>query len=142
MPNNINHFNQFLSRSHQAKEVSLAIAQDEKELKQFQEILDKKNFKQANNIFELLDNIKSNPINYFIAAKEHVKSKKEIYDFIIQYPTGQIEIFNPATMQSQIANPDYQKLTTIILITKEDLAEFRKENFDILSNVGLTYQSV
>lgn len=141
MLNNTNQFNQFLSRAPQAKEVSLAIAEDEKELKQFQEILDKKKFYQANNIFELLESIKGSGDHYLVIDEKTIKTKKEIYGFIIQYPTGQIEIFNPKIMQSQIASPDYQKLATIILITKKASQDFQKENFDILSAVGLTYQS-
>lgn len=141
MTNNTKQFNQFLSRAPQAKEVSLAIAEDEKELKQFQEILDKKKFYQANNIFELLESIKGSGDHYLVIDEKTIKTKKEIYGFIIQYPTGQIEIFNPKIMQSQIASPDYQKLATIILITKKASQDFQKENFDILSAVGLTYQS-
>ncbi|MEI6627042.1 MAG: hypothetical protein WCL61_00400 [bacterium] len=124
----------FLGVAVGAKEASLIIAQDEKELEFFAKIMQKHYFEQAQQIVDLFTTAK----NYFVVGPT---ISKDVYDFVTQYPTGQIEIFNNQTMSSQLLSPDYSVSALILLVTKEDLQELQQKGCDLLAMVGLTYQS-
>ena len=66
---------------------------------------------------------------------------KDFYDFLVQYPTGQIEIFDNSTMESKTISPDYANSCKIFLVLKEDLNKLQEKGWDILANTGLAYQS-
>lgn len=133
-----NSFVKFLDFALSQKEVSLAIAQNPEELKKFREILNKNDFKEAKTAYELLSSIGSVSKNYFVCG---TGISKEIYDFMVQYPTGQIEIFDKEKMESKIAFPVYNNSAVVFLIGKKTLSEARKQGFDALTYAGLTYQS-
>ncbi|MCL5795650.1 MAG: hypothetical protein M1338_04845 [Patescibacteria group bacterium] len=130
-------FIEFLNFTSSQKEISLGIAKDETELRKLQNILIKNNFKKSNDIFELMSLIKNPHKNYLVLDKNF---DKNIYDFLIQYPTGQIEIFNSEKMKSEISSLDYRNSAIIFLVTRENLSYIQKKEFDILPNIGLTYQ--
>ena len=127
----------FLKYTPSQKEVSLVIAKNEEELKEFEEILDKHHYKKAIHVSQLLLYIDSPSKLYF-----HINSEmpKELYDFVLQYPTGQVEIFDTRKMSSTTVTPVYNDVSIILLITKERLSQIQKGELQILSNVGLTYQ--
>ena len=113
------------------------IAKNEEELKEFEELLDKHHYKKATYVSQLLLYIDSPSKIYF-----HINSNvpKELYDFVLQYPTGQVEIFDTKKMSSTTVAPIYNDVSIILLITKERLSQIQKGEFQILSIVGLTYQ--
>lgn len=135
--NNESKFTNFLKYTSSQKEVSLVVAKNEAELKEFEEILDKHRYKKAVHVSQLLLNIDSPSKIYF-----HINSEipKELYDFVLQYPTGQVEIFDTKKMSSAISIPTYQDVSIILLVTKERLLQIQKGELQILSMVGLTYQ--
>ncbi len=120
------------------KEVGLIIANNEKELKEIEKELDSSSFIKNNNILELGDNLRSSGKNYFNIESE---TRKNVYDFLIQYPTGQIDIFDNKLMKSEVIAPSYTKSTVVFLVTKKYLSKIKEEGYDLLSHVGLTYQS-
>ncbi len=136
--NNENKLTNFLKYAAFQKEVSLIIAKNEEELKEFEEILDKNHFKKASHVSQLLLYIDSPSKLYF-----HINSNlpKELYDFILQYPTGQVEIFDKNKMSSTVTTPSYSDVSVILLITKEKLSQIQNGELEILSHVGLTYQN-
>lgn len=131
-------FADFLKFSNSQKEVSLAIARDEEELKEIQELLETNHYRRANHASQLLLHIDAPAKIYYLISE---KLPKEIYDFIIQYPTGQVEIFDSEKMKSSVVQPSYSDVSVIFLITKDNLANIRKDNFEMLNNTGITYQS-
>lgn len=131
-------FLDYLKFTNSQKEVSLAIAKDDTELRELKEILESKNYKQATEVSQLMLYIDSPCKLYFVVFDQ---IPKDLYDFIVQYPTGQVEIFDGEKMKSQVATPSYHDVSIIILLTIETLSKIQKENFSILENVGITYQS-
>ena len=136
--NQIKSFNQFLNFSSFQKEVSLVVAKDEDELGLFFDLLLSENFVESKNMFELTESV-------LIPAKtvmllENIPDNN-LWSFLCQYPTGQIQVFNSEQMRSVIISPQYRELSVVFLITKKNLKKFISEGFNLLAFVGLTYQN-
>jgi len=132
-------FTDFLEHSFSQKEVSLAVAKDEVELKELVKNLEVSGFRQATDTSGLFKRIANPSSKVFFVAKESLS--KDIYDFILQYPTGQVEIYDKVNLKSQLAIPIYDGVSIVLLITKEALRKSRELGFQILRQVGITYQS-
>ncbi len=134
----IKSFNQFLNFSSSQKEVSLVVAKDEEELGLFFDLLLSENFVESKNMFELTESV-------LIPAKTVMVldnlPDNNLWSFLCQYPTGQIQVFNSEQMRSVIISPQYRELSVVFLITKKNLKKFISEGFNLLAFVGLTYQN-
>ena len=64
-----------------------------------------------------------------------------MYDFALQYPTGQIEIYDKFNLKSQTVTPSYKDVAVVFLITKDTLKKAQEAGFMLLEQVGITYQS-
>ncbi len=111
----------------------MAIAKDENEMKEFSRTMNELGFKEADKVSDLLSYSKS-----FIVAREDMS--KNIYDFAIQYSSGQVEIFNKNHMNSRILSPDY-KNNIVLLVDEKVLNKLLAEGLGLLSVVGPTYRS-
>lgn len=131
-------FQEFLRFIDSGQEVSLALAKDASELKHLQQLLDDHHFKQATLVSQLLLHIET-PCKIYVLVQNRLS--KNLYDFILQYPTGQVEIFDGKNLKSTVANPIYKNVSIVFLMTKETLTQIQKNNFQILDKVGITYQS-
>ena len=125
---------QIISIIKNSKEPGLIIAKDDAELLDFLRIMNEQGFKQSRNIDDLLKTSET----YFIIKED---LDKDVYDFIVQYPTGQIQVFNKELMKSEIISPDYENSALILAITKDTLENISSKGFDILSITGPAYQS-
>jgi len=134
----LNNFDDFLKCTLSQKEVSLVIAKDGSELKKFIEILEIGGFRQTIDSVELFKYVETPSKVFFIIGD---KLDKDIYDFITQYPTGQIEIFDNQILKSKVVTPVYDGVSVIFLITKPSLKHVQEAGFQILNQVGLAYQS-
>jgi len=117
-----------------SKEIGLAIARDDKELKDFSRSMDGEGFRQVEGISDLL----KSPKTYMRIGKT---LDKNVYDFVVQYPTGQVEIFDKEFMRSETFSPDYHNQGLVLLVAKDDLNKLQAKGFDLLSAVGPAYQS-
>jgi len=125
---------QIISIIKNSKEPGLIIAKDDAELLDFVRIMNEQGLKQSRNIDDLLKTSET----YFILKED---LDKDMYDFIVQYPTGQIQVFNKELMKSEIVFPDYENSALILVITKDTLRKISSKGFDILSITGPAYQS-
>lgn len=124
----------FLTKTKGSREVSLVIAKDEHELLSFKKNIEEQGFNKSESIRRLMVAKQS----YFVID---VHLGKKVYDFMVQYPTGQVEIFSKKLMKSEIISPDYENSSIVFLIDKNVLQKFQQAGIDLLSVVGLTYQS-
>ena len=131
-------FTDFIKHSHSQREISLAVAKDDHELRQFEHQLDEAGYKKAHDTNELLHNMHKNTQIYLLIEENFPKA---LYDLIIQYPTGQVEIFDVHSMKSTVISPEYEKSSIILLATKEDLSFFEQKGYSILQHVGMAFQS-
>ena len=125
---------EFLSVMAGGREVGLVIAKDEAEISSFAKVMDRFDFKRSENIADLFKSPKT-----YLVADENID--KDVYDFIVQYPTGQIEIFNKKLMQSQTLSPDYKNSAIVLLVDKDNLNKIQEKGFDLLSSTGPAFQS-
>ena len=125
---------EFLAVTAGSKEVGLIIAKDASELDGFAQSLDGLGFMRLEKVSGLLNLQKS----YLVI---HEDNAKDAYDFTVQYPSGQVEIFDKEQMQSQSFSPDYDKLNLVLLAVKDDLNRLQTKGFDLLSAVGPAFQS-
>jgi hypothetical protein len=132
-------FTDFLEYTLSQKEVSLAIAKDEVELKELIKNLEENSFRQATDASDLLEYITNPSSRVFFVVKEQLP--KDLYDFIIQYPTGQVEIYDKFNLKSKLTIPVYDGVSVVFLITKKALKKSQELGFPILRQVGITYQS-
>jgi hypothetical protein len=127
----------FLETSSGQKEVGFVIAKDSTQQTEFLSFLDLNGFKQIIKMSDLLAEVVK-PGKLYLSLEGDVK--KDTYDFIAQYSTGQVEIYDHETMRSSIVTPDYRNLSLILLITKEALAKAQSSGYDLLSYAGPAYQ--
>lgn len=128
----------FIKYTFSQKETSLIIAKDQEELEGFVQLLADQDFRQAIDTSELFNRITHPSKVYYIIRNELHKS---IYDFILQYPTGQVEIFNRDRMKSEMVSPVYKDVSVIFLVSKQTLSNIQKSGYQLLENTGMTYQS-
>jgi len=125
---------EFLAIMTGSREVGLAIARDDKELEDFSRSMDGEGFRQAEGVFDLL----KSPKTYLRIGKT---LDKNVYDFVVQYPTRSVQIFDKEKMQNQTFFPDYENSAIVLLVAKDDLIKIQAKGFDLLSAVGPAYQS-
>lgn len=116
------------------KEVGLVIAKNDEELAGFAKAMERFDFKRSENIAGLF----KFPKTYFVITGD---IDKDVYDFIVQYPTGQVEIFDKKLMQSRTLSPDYKKQGVILLVDKDNLNKIQEKGFDLLGTTGPAFQS-
>jgi len=133
-----NSFKDFLKYATSQKEVSLVLAKDDDELKQLTERLEKAGFRQAVDTSDLFKQI-TKASKSFVAVKDGLS--KDLYDFAVQYPTGQIEIYDTFNLKSQTVVPTYNDVSVVYLLTKAALKKTQESGFRILEIAGITYQS-
>jgi len=131
-------FSKFIEHTVSQKEVSLVIVKTKEELKRLQRSLQRSKFKKAKTSLELVEKLKS-PVKIYFVVESNLD--KQFYDLILQYPTGQIELFDKEKMQSIVVVPNYKNSSIILLMTKGVLRRTQKKGFNVLAIVGLTYQS-
>jgi hypothetical protein len=132
-------FTDFLKHTLSRKEISLAIAKDDVEFQELIKNLEENGFRQAIDASDLFKHITNPSSKIFFAAKESLP--KDMYDFIIQYPTGQIEIYDQFNLKSKLVIPVYDRVSVVFLITKEALKKSQELGLQILGQVGIAYQS-
>lgn len=127
-------FADFISVVFGSKEVGLALAKDKTEFADFTQKLEQAGFQQPKNIADIPKIAKV----YF--SFDDIISK-EIYDIVVQYPSGQVEIFDKQLMQSRVFSPDYKNSALVLLMYKDSLIKFQEQGFDILAVAGPAFQS-
>src|SRR3989344_2021656 len=127
-------FTDFLKATFGQKEVGLIIAKDRGELSGFSGAMEGEGFKRSNGVFDLFNSPKT-----YLSIGEDMS--KDFYDFLVQYPTGQVEIFDNNVMESKTFSPDYTNGCVIFLVLKEDLNKLQDKGWNILANCGPAYQS-
>ena len=125
---------EFLSVTAGSKEMGLIIAKNASESEGFVRSLGGMGFERSEKISDLSKLQKS----YLVI---HEDTAKDAYDFAVQYPSGQVEIFDKEQMQSQSFSPDYGNLNLVLLVVKDDLNKLQTKGFDLLSAVGPAFQS-
>lgn len=124
---------EFLSVIIGSREVGLVIAKNEAEISGFAKAMDRFDFKRSENIADLF----KSPKTYFVADGN---LDKDVYDFIVQYSTGQVEIFDKKLMQSLTLSPDYKNSAIVLLVDKDNLNKIQEKGFDLLSSTGPAFQ--
>lgn len=143
MKKNLNQsFIDFLEKTVGQNEVALVIADGSQEISQFEAVLSGEGFKMVRNIHDLIEMIEETSSRRKIVyiSPDH-GNIKNLYDFVIQYPTGQVEISDSKTPQSKVIFPNYPNLSVVVLVLKEELQKFELANFSFLQHVGLTLQN-
>jgi hypothetical protein len=124
----------FIEYSISQKEISLIITKDEKEIQRVVKTLMELGYHQAINVSDMIK-IVSQPSKIFITLEDDFS--KDIYDFIVQYPTGQVEIYDKVKLKSQTVTPVYKDASIVVVVDEETI---KKTKFPILEKVGLTYR--
>jgi len=127
-------FLDFLKVAFGQKEVGLIVAKDRDQLSDFSGAMEGEGFKLQTNISDLFNSPKT-----YLSIAENMS--KDFYDFLVQYPTGQVEIFDKTEMKSKTFSPDYANGGVIFLVLKEDLNKLQSKGWDILAHSGPAYQS-
>lgn len=130
-------FDEFLNYTFGQKEVSLAVINDLEEFEELSTSLQEKGFVEAKNDLDFFQNIRDKNNTFFFVTEG---LPKKIYDIIVQFPTGQIEIFDDKKMETQVIKPDRSELSVLILLTEGSLKEIENSGYFIIDKVGLTYR--
>ncbi|KKP43634.1 MAG: hypothetical protein A3C58_00855 [Candidatus Staskawiczbacteria bacterium RIFCSPHIGHO2_02_FULL_34_10] len=115
------------------KEVGLAIAKNEAELSLMQKKLKNDGFCKVETVSDIFKSPK-----VFFVVKETMD--KDFYDVMVQYPSGQVEIFDKQVMRQQIFLPDYDNSAVICIVEINSLNTLKKRGFNLLSIVGPAFQ--
>jgi hypothetical protein len=134
-----NKFEEFIKDSISQKEISLILAKDDDELAWLKDKLAKNNYIFPANILVAISELNSQDKTCFEIKDE--SEAKELYDFAMQYPTGQINMFDEKTMKNIISTPDYNNKSIIFLATEDQLKKLRHINFDFFAISGIAYRN-
>ena len=124
----------FLTVTAGSKEIGLIIAKDSNELNDFVRFLDEMDFKRTEKATDFSRLQKT----YFVIDENKAK---DAYDFVVQYPTRSVRVFDKIKMKIETFFPDYQNLNIVFLVLKDDIFEWQKQGLDFISAVGPVYQS-
>ncbi len=125
----------FLKLATSAKEASLMVAENEKELEKLEQKVSESGFRKTQNVREIWSAVKNGEKTYFI-LKDGLGNN--ICSILTQYPTGQINVYDG--QKNMVANPNYQTGAILILVTEESLSKIEKEDKSLLNLVGLTWR--
>ncbi|MDD9868129.1 MAG: hypothetical protein OXU73_02275 [Candidatus Campbellbacteria bacterium] len=115
-----------------SREVGLIIAENMKEMDGYSNILEMNGMTKLSSFLEY-KNVNN---GYYIVVNED--NFKQTYDFVCQYPSTIISLFDPKTAETIVIHPNYTH-PVIVLIEKDDLNTVLK-NFDLFGRVGLVYR--
>lgn len=132
---------QFLEKTVSQKDVSILIAKDSTEIDAFEKALIGQGFEIVTSVSKLVSLVSDNskPAKVYISPDHG--NVKALYDFLVQYPTGQVEIFDGREMKSKVFQPSYTGSAIVLLILKEELQKFELKNFAFLQYTGLAFQN-
>jgi hypothetical protein len=125
----------FLQIATSAKEASLMVAKNEKELEKLEQEATLAGFRKTQNIREIFNAVREGEKTCFVLKNE---LGSNIYNILAQYPTGQINAYDG--QNNLVANPNYQTGAVLILITEENLNQIEKGEKSLLKLVGLTWR--
>jgi len=129
----------FISHCVPSKDIHLLIAQNNNEFFNIEETLKKHKYHKCIDINQFIDSLNTYQKIYLTVDN---LLDKTLYDFICQYPTGQISLSIPEKGGNISINPDYKSTSILILITKENLfSKVEKDKFTLLDKVGMVFQT-
>jgi len=132
-------FLNFVNYTGGVKEISLILANDEEELKEYESELIKNNFSKIFDLAGLSKAVATRGRFYFF-LKSSDSDLKNIYDLSVQYPTGQVEIFNTVDYKMEVINPNYDKLAIVFIVLKTEAEKINFQYNNFFNVLGLTYQ--
>ena len=125
---------QFIKLSIISKDIGLIVVTTDGEIDLEAKTLNEKGFVKSENTDDFSNNKKS----YYILSKD---IPKEMYDFMAQYSSGHIEIFDTEKMESKVVNPEYKNSAVILISTKQNLSSLETKGLNIRQIVGPVWQS-
>lgn len=125
----------FMQLATSAKEASLVVANNEKEIEMLEKEISISGFTKTQNIREIFHAIQIGKKAYFVLENG---LGNNVYNVLVQYPTGQINAYDG--QNNLVANPNYQTGALLILVTEENLKKIEKGTKSLLQSVGLTYR--
>ncbi|MDO8584089.1 MAG: hypothetical protein Q7R83_02830 [bacterium] len=126
-------FDVFLKACEGSKDVGLAIAGDRKERGDWTGALEASGYRPSKRVADLFRFSKT----FFLLGRPN----KDVYDFIVQYPTGQVEIFDVKAMRSRVLSPEYESRSVVLVTDESSLVLWKEKGFDIAGAVGPVYRS-
>lgn len=129
---------QFLKESVSQKEVSLIVARDNDEFKIFHSFLLRHGYSGSDDAFEALAG--ANHHNKVCLIFNH-HNGKILYDFVLQYPTGQVNLLDNNKMKNLSFSPKYEDHSIILLTTEGYLTHLTKNDLNFLSITGMVYRN-
>jgi hypothetical protein len=111
----------------------LIIADSEDQLKFIIEYLQTHNYALVTDFGTWLENLTKTGMYSCVLAAPH----KSLYDMIVQYPMGQIQLIRPHDLAPILIAPHYEA-SRILVITNHHLNQWQQDGYDLLAAVGMT----
>jgi hypothetical protein len=124
----------FLKFAGSQKEPALLVIEDPSNLDDITGLLDRQEFRKVSGAKELMQGLEEGNRMYIVLAPE---LSKELYDAIVQFPTGGIEVQDSETFEQHVRQFDPNEIALVIVSTRENLDSVEK-NFGIRDKVGVT----
>jgi len=125
---------EFLNILEGQKDVGLILTRNESEMSGFIRFFEDSGFQTSKNVFDFFGFQKM-----YLILDENLP--KDFYDFLTQYPTGQVEIFDKGTNQPKVFSPDYQNQVFVLVATEESLVKLKEKGFEIMDKVGPVFRN-
>ena len=139
--NNTHPLLEFLQYLPGQKEVALVISHDSKELGLFTELLEAQGFVPSYSVVEIMQSAEEGKRMYLLADSSLEGQSKDIYDLAVQYPTGQVQIWDPEMKVMITISPSYKSLPPLFVTSIQNLTDFEEQGFDFRRHSGLAYQT-
>ena len=135
-------FQEFVGYAMGSRDVSLAVSSAGFELAGWEEQLLKAGWKKAESIAELAQKISTGGKYYLLFNEFATEDElKPAYDFALQYPAGQVSVFDEQKMANLALSPNYEDSGIIYLFTQAVLDKAKEKSFQFVGNCGLTFKN-
>ena len=131
-------FTKFLEQIISSREVSLAIAPDAESLAELVEFVSARGLTRCENAFDIVRTIQAQRYVVFITLTTDLP--KLLYDFVVQYPTGMVQLSDPETLAQVVAHPSWENNAVLVLATKKAMEAAQTKGFLLLESVGMCWQ--
>lgn len=129
-------FIEFMSRLASSRDVSLAIAPDVEAVAELADLAAASGFTRCVDAIELAAMINQPACRLFIEVTAGLP--KLLYDLIVQYPTGQVQLSSPGSTIN--VTPGYQGAAVLVLATEAAASQAQGAGFRLLESVGLCWR--
>lgn len=129
---------QFLEHIVSSREVSLAVTADTESLAEMVEVVSAGGFTRCEDAFAMIRAIQVP--RYLVFTVLTADAPKPLYDFVVQYPTGMVQLGHPDSLTQVVAHASWENNAVLVVATRKTMEATQTKGYRFLEGVGMCWQ--